>query len=62
MKLLREAPSITPQPRPWKMLSEPSSARLCASVLPKPMPGSTISRARGMPARSQAAMRASSAS
>ena len=36
------------------MLKAPSSARLCASVLPKPMPGSTISRARGMPARSQA--------
>ena len=50
MKLLREAPSSTAQPSPWKMLSEPSSARLCASVLPKPMPGSTISRARGMPA------------
>ena len=62
MKLLREAPSRIAQPSPWKMLEAPSSARLCASVLPKPMPGSTMSRERGMPARSQASMRAASQS
>ena len=44
MKLLRDTPSRTGRPSPRYSPSWLRISRLCASVLPKPMPGSTISR------------------
>ena len=46
-KPLRETPSSTAQPSPWNSDSRRINARLCARVLPKPIPGSTMMRPRG---------------
>ena len=41
MKPLRDRPIRTGTPMPWNMAVWRRSSRLCATVLPKPMPGST---------------------
>ena len=51
---LREAPSMTGQPRPWNRARWRMTSRLCGSCLAKHKPGSTITRERAMPAASQA--------
>ena len=56
-KALREAPSSTGQPRPASRPSRSINATFCSGVLPKPIPGSSAMRARGMPAASSVAMR-----
>ena len=51
-------PSSPAVPAPPDPGSRRTSARLCATVLPKPNPGSMTMRSRAMPAASQAATRA----
>ena len=55
---LRDRPATTGKPVAASAACERNSARLCASVLPKPKPGSIAMRSRAMPASSQARARA----
>ena len=60
MKLLRDTPSRTGRPSPRYSPSWLRISRLCSSVLPNPIPGSTISRARHSRRRSRPARAAGS--
>src|SRR3569623_746958 len=50
MKRLREAPTSTGRPKAASWSSRASAIMLCSGVLPKPMPGSSTSASRAMPA------------
>ena len=51
MKRFRETPTTTGRPIATISSSRRSSSRLCSSVLPKPIPGSSQIRSSAMPAR-----------
>ena len=50
MKLLREVPTTSGRPSSRSSPSRRSSSRLCSSVLPKPIPGSSQIRSSPTPA------------
>ena len=60
MLRLRLAPRTSGQPSEWNSARPFISSRLCATVLPKPKPGSIRMRSRAMPADSAATIRSSS--
>ena len=57
-KLLREVPTTIGRPSSRSSPSRRSSSRLCSTVLPKPIPGSTQIRSSSIPASIAAAIRA----
>src|SRR5436190_2078520 len=58
-ELFREKPTSTGLPRASRTSSRRTSWRFCATVLPKPMPGSRQTRASGMPCATANASRPS---
>src|SRR5262249_20817424 len=55
MRRLREAPTRSGRPNVFRRSSRAIAIMLCSAVLPKPMPGSSTMKSRGMPARAAVA-------
>src|SRR5262249_35801134 len=58
-ELLREKPTSTGRPSASRTSSRRTSSRLCATVLPNPIPGSRQIRSSGMPSETANASRSS---